>query len=368
MAGSGRTSWRDLYQQVVQPSLCAGCGACVMACPRDVLAYDPASYHPVNVEPTTPAGECAHGMRGCDVCTRVCPRVGAWELDGELALHGRARQPGEVFGISRGIWLARATHPAVLAAAQDGGLVSALLIWGLQSGRIQGALCSRRSRVRLWDAEPFLATTPAEVLQAAGSRYTYSANALAMREAERRGLRRLALVGTGCQAAMNGTLPARRVNKYARRIELTVGLLCSKTFQYQGMRQVIEEHGVPLADVAKVDIKGRLLVWRRSTGERVDIPLGRLGAFTREGCRLCPDFAASLADLSVGGLGQQGGWTLAIVRTQRGADWLRGAADADAIAVRPGEEDPAAIALLGRLAAKSRRRALAAPTVAASAG
>jgi coenzyme F420 hydrogenase subunit beta len=355
-----RTSWPELYRQVVQTDLCAGCGACVMACPRNVLDYDHASYHPVNVEPSTPAGQCAHGARGCDICTRACPRYGAGESDSDQALHGRPRQPDEVFGIARGIWLARATHPEVLAAGQDGGLVSALLIWGLQSGRIQGALTSRRSPVRRWDAEPFLATTPAEVLQAAGSRYTYSASALAMRQAEQRGLRGLALVGTGCQAAMNGTLQARRVNKYARRIELTIGLLCSKTFQYEGMRRVIEEHGVPLWDVAKLDIKGKLLVSRRSTGERVDIPLKHLRPFTREVCRLCPDFAASLADISAGGLGQHDGWTLTIVRTQRGADWLQGAADTGAIAVRPGQEDPAAIALLIRLATKSRARALAA--------
>lgn len=363
MTGSEQATWGDLYRQVVQTNLCAGCAACVMACPRDVLEYDHAGYRPVNVEPTTQADSCAHGERGCDICTRACPRFGPWELDSDLALHGRARQPEEVFGIAQGIYLTRATHPEVLIAGQDGGLVSALLIWGLQSGQIEGALCSRRSRTRLWDAEPFLATTPAEVLEAAGSRYTYSANPLAMREAERRGLKRLALVGTGCQAAMNGTLQARRVNKYARRIELTIGLLCSKTFQYEGMRRVIEEHGVPLADVAKVDIKGKLLVWRRSTGERVDIPLKQLRPFTREGCKLCPDFAASLADLSVGGLGQQDGWTLTILRTQRGADWLRGAADAGAIEVRPGEEDPAAIAVLAKLATRSRMRIMAAPAV-----
>jgi len=155
---------------------------------------------------------------------------------------------------------------------------------------------------------------------------------------------------------MNGTLQARGVHKYARRIQLTIGLLCSKAFEYQGLRQVIEERGVSLADVAKLDIKGRLLVWRRSTGERVDIPLKQLRPFTREGCRLCPDFAASLADLSVGGLGQQAGWTLMIVRTQRGADWLQGAAAAGAIQMRPGEEEPAALALLAKLAAKSRQR------------
>ncbi len=367
MVAGEKTSWPDLYERVVQTGLCAGCGACVMACPRDVLGYDQANYRPVNLEPTTSADQCAHGIRGCDICTRACPRLGAWELDGELALHGRTHQPDEVYGIAQGIWLARATHPEVLAAGQDGGLVSALLIWGLESGRIEGALCSRRSAARQWDAEPFLATTPAEVLQAAGSRYTYSANPLAMREAERRGLRRLALVGTGCQAAINGTLQARGVNKYARRIQLTIGLLCSKTFQYQGLRQVIEEHGVSLADVAKLDIKGKLLVWRRSTGERVDIPLRELRAFTRQGCLLCPDFAASLADLSVGGLGQQDGWTLTIVRTQRGADWLRGAADAGAVRLRPSEEEPAAIALLAKLAAKSRQRILGTSTVPTSA-
>jgi coenzyme F420 hydrogenase subunit beta len=368
MVAGEKISWPDLYEQVVQTGLCAGCGACVMACPRSVLGYDHANYRPVNLEPTTSADQCAHGARGCDICTRACPRLGAWELDGELALHGRTHQPDEVYGVAQGIWLARAMRTEVLAAGQDGGLVSALLIWGLESGRIEGALCSRRAAVREWDAEPFLATTPAEVLEAAGSRYTYSANPLAMREAEQRGLRRLALVGTGCQAAMNGTLQARGVNKYARRIQLTIGLLCSKTFEYQGLRQVIEEHGVPLADVAKLDIKGKLLVWRRSTGERVDIPLKQLRPFTREGCRLCPDFAASLADLSVGGLGQQAGWTLTIVRTQRGADWLHGAAAAGAVQVRPGEEEPAALALLAKLAAKSRQRIPGTPAVPASAG
>jgi coenzyme F420 hydrogenase subunit beta len=50
-----------------------------------------------------------------------------------------------------------------------------------------------------------------------------------------------------------------------------------------------------------------------------------------------------------------------IVRTQRGADWLRGAADAGAIQLRPGEEDPTAIALLAKLAAKSRQRVLGRP-------
>ncbi len=357
-ADTDKAQWRELYHEVVETNLCTGCAACVMACPRDVLDYDHSdSYHPFNVELSTPLDDCVHGQRGCDICTRACPRFRAWEVESDQALFGRARRSDEIFGINRGIYLVRAADPAVLEAGQDGGLVSALLIWGLENGRIEGALTSRLSGTRLWDCEPFLATTRQEVLEAAGSRYTYAANPLAMKEAERRGLKRLALVGMSCQASVNGTLAARRVNKYARRIELVIGLLCSKSFEYEGMRRILtEEYGIPLEDVAKVNIKGKFQVWRRSTGEEIDIPLKKMQTVTREGCKLCPDFAAEHADISVGGLGQTDGWTLTVVRTQRGQDWLQGVMEAGLVTVRPGEEDPAAIALMVRLARRSRQR------------
>src|SRR3712207_7604473 len=40
-----------------------------------------------------------------------------------------------------------------------------IFVWGLETGRIEGALTSRLSRTRLWDGEPFLATTRDEVLE-----------------------------------------------------------------------------------------------------------------------------------------------------------------------------------------------------------
>src|ERR687898_848171 len=212
MAGSDRngskTQWRERFPQGAATKLCTGCAACVMACPRDVLEYDHTeTYHPFNVELSTAADDCVHGQRGCDICTRACPRFRDWEVECDQALFGRAREADEVTGIRRGVFLARATDPAVLG-------------WGLETGRIEGALTSRLSSTRVWDGEPFLATTRDEVLEAAGSRYTYAANPLAMAEAERRGLKHLALVGMSCQASINGTLQARRVNKYARRIEI----------------------------------------------------------------------------------------------------------------------------------------------------
>jgi coenzyme F420 hydrogenase subunit beta len=350
--------WKELYHEVVSTNLCTGCAACIMACPRDVLDYELASYHPFNTEESTAFDDCIHGQRGCDICTKACPRFRVWEVECDEALFGRARTQDEVFGVYRDILLVRANDEKIFEAGQDGGLVSALLIWGLEHGKIDGALVSKVSQERIWDAEPCVVTTREEVLATAGSRYTYAANPLAMKEAEKMGLRNLALVGMSCQASINGTLTARNVAKYRRRIGIVIGLLCSKSFTYEGamVGKVQNELGIPLDDVAKVNVKGKFILWRKSTGEQVDIPLKEMHAFTREGCKLCPDFAAEHADISTGGLGQSDGWTLTIVRTERGSDWIKELVDAGWITVRPGSEDPAAIALMGKLSAKQRKR------------
>jgi len=352
----GDVHWRELFREVVETGLCTGCAACVMACPRDVLGYTD-DYFPVQVGEGMGHDECVIGDRGCDICTRACPRFRAWETELDTALFGRVREPDEVYGIARSVLLARTTDRAIAEVGQDGGLVSSLLVWGLREGLIDGALASRieDSGRGPFDVVPAVVTTREEVLATAGSRYTYAATPLAMAEAEERGLKQLALVGMSCQASINGSLPARGVNKYARRIALTIGLLCSKTFTYDGQREVLAAHGIAIADVVKINIKGVFQVWTRDGGYQ-EIPLKLFHEHTRPGCQLCPDFAAEHADISCGGIGAEGDWTLAVVRTKRGEDWMRGVVDAGLVEVRPGETDPVAMDLLVKLSRVSRRR------------
>jgi coenzyme F420 hydrogenase subunit beta len=354
-----KTQWHELFHEVVQTGLCTGCAACVMACPRDVLGYDHAvTYQPFNVEPTTLADGCVFGEKGCDICTRACPRFRDWETASDVALFGRERAADEPCGVAEEVLLVRAVDTEVFQAGQDGGLVSALLIWGLETGLIDGALVSDFSPERTLDAVPAVVTDRAGVLRTAGSRYTYSANPLAMRDAEAQGLKSLALVGMSCQASINGTVNANRLNKYAKRIAITIGLLCSKTFTYDGMYEgmLADEYGVPLDSISKVNIKGKFIVWHGDDDTRLDIPLKDTHKHTRPGCTTCPDFAAQHADISTGGLGQGDGWTLTLVRTQRGLDWMKGLREAGLIEVRPGAEDPAALNLMNKLALASRKR------------
>ncbi|HEX9766412.1 MAG TPA: Coenzyme F420 hydrogenase/dehydrogenase, beta subunit C-terminal domain [Nitriliruptorales bacterium] len=351
----GDVHWRELYREVVDTGLCTGCAACVMACPQDVLGYTD-DYEPVQIGDGMAFDQCVVGDRGCDICTRACPRFRAWESDLDQTLFGRRRRPEEVAGIYRSLLLTRATDKVVHEAGQDGGLVSTLLIWGFENEKIDGALTSEIVDKRgPFDSEPVLITDKEGVLRTAGSRYTYSANPLAMAEADDQRLKQIALVGMSCQASINGTVDAYGINKYKRKIALTIGLLCSKTFTYEGQQQVLAEHGIAIEDVTKINVKGRYMVWTRD-GSYHEIPLKELHPHTRPGCKTCPDFAAEHADISTGGIGADDNWTLTIIRTERGEEWMQGVIDEGLVEVRPAEDDAVAMSLLEKLSAKSRKR------------
>ena len=104
-----------------------------------------------------------------------------------------------------------------------------------------------------------------------------------------------------------------------------------------------------------MNIKGVFQIWMRDGGYH-EIPLKECHAWTREGCTHCPDFAAEHADISTGGIGKDNDWTLTIVRTDLGREIISRMIDDGSIIARPGDEDPGAIALMNKLAAKSRER------------
>lgn len=354
-----KAQWAELYSEVVTTGLCTGCAGCVVACPHDVLGYDAASgvYRPHHLESELGPGDCGHGQRGCTSCTRACPRFRTWEEELDTHLFGRPREPEEVAGQSRDIVLARATDPELHERGQDGGLVSALLVWALEHDRIDAALVSYlEGDGTSWRAVPGVARTRAEVLAASGSRYTYSANTLAYADATAAGAERLALVGMSCQASVPAAMRARKAGKVGRRLALSIGLLCSKTFDDAIFPELLEaRYGLARQDIAKMNIKGVLQIWMRD-GSYHEVPLKECHAWTREGCKACPDFAAEHADISTGGIGAFHDWTLVLVRTDTGRELLDAMVADGSVEVRPGDDDPGAIALLRKLATVSRRR------------
>ena len=234
--------WRQLFSEVVTSGLCTGCAACVIACPHDVLDYNAEGgvYKPWHLDIDGGREDCTHGETGCTLCTRACPRFRNWEGEIDTKLFARERTDEEVFGIGD-VLLARASDPELLENGQDGGFVSALLIYALEHDVIDAALVSGlEGDGSTWRAVPQVARTREDVIETAKSRYTYSANLLAYREAIEQGAERIAIVGMGCMASAPGVMQSRKAGKIARRLSLSIGLMCSKTFDDSIFEELFE--------------------------------------------------------------------------------------------------------------------------------
>jgi len=357
--GRWTAQWKELYEEVIDAGICTGCAGCVIACPHDVIGYDheQGGYKPFHLEDELGPRDCIHGQKGCTSCTRACPRFRTWEPEADDHLFGRFRRPDEISGIYSDIMLTRASDDMVHEMGQDGGLVSALLIWAMREGYIDAALVSYlEGDGSTWKAKPGVAVTNEEILAAAGSRYTYSANTLALPEALERGFSKLALVGMSCQSSVPPVMWSRKVGKISKPVIFNIGLLCSKTFDDAIFEELFEaKYGLVKAEIAKMNIKGVFQLWMKN-GDYHEVPLKECHAWTREGCNHCPDFAAEHADISTGGIGKFNDWTLTVVRTELGREIITRMISSGAILARPGDDDPGAIALMHKLSAKSRKR------------
>jgi coenzyme F420 hydrogenase subunit beta len=159
-----------------------------------------------------------------------------------------------------------------------------------------------------------------------------------------------------CQSSVPPVMWHRKIGKISKPIKFNIGLLCSKTFDDAIFEELFEaKYRIPKQTITKMNIKGVFQLWTEDEGYH-EIPLKECHAWTREGCNHCPDFAAEHADISTGGIGKDNDWTLTIVRTDLGREVVQRMIADGSIEARPGDEDPGAVALLRKLAEKSRER------------
>lgn len=356
------SQWKELFREIVATDVCCGCAACVLVCPHHVLDYHYSMEKPYQTDTLQP-DNCSHGEKGCTLCAQACPRLdheaGIWRWQWpqlEELLFGRTREPDEVFGVARRITLARSSDPAIVQQGQDGGVGSAILVHGLETGALDGAAVSGFDG-QTQMTEPKLVSTREEVLGTARSRYTYCPTPLALQEAAKLRMRRVALVGVSCEVSAAPKMESAGVRKWSNRIALTVGLMCSETFLPEPFlaQKLQGTYGIDMSQVEKINIKGKVVVTMQD-GRDIEIPLDECRPLARDwGCTFCPDFGAEHADISLGGLGMEG-WSIVIIRTERGERYWDELREAGKVEERPAEEEPKVIDLLHKLARRQRRR------------
>lgn len=317
-----------LMKEVIAPGFCLSCGACAASCPSLVLQ--------VVDEKAVIRGRCD----ACDICYHQCPQtVGQAEL--ESCVFGRNAAASEVLGIYGRAFSARASNPEIYAHCQDGGVVTALLAALLKADFIDGAVVMGASDE--WQPVPKVAIIHQDLLECGGTKYSRGAALVGMRDAvDLYSLERLAMVGTPCQikALRRMQTNERATYRLTDAIKLSVGLFCMEAFPYERFfRRVVEEElGIKLAEIEKFDIKrGRFIIYRRRKPRR-ELAVDALRQFVDVPCKLCADFAAELADISVGAVGSPLNYSTVLLRTPIGFEAFELARRARALEVRPMEE------------------------------
>ncbi|MDH5481926.1 MAG: Coenzyme F420 hydrogenase/dehydrogenase, beta subunit C-terminal domain [Candidatus Bathyarchaeota archaeon] len=331
----------SLERNVVETGKCVGCGTCVLVCPFTCLEYKEEKPNLIK--------EC----KICGICPQVCPQYEWSWSKAENFVFGRERRIEEEFGIHCRLAVAQAKDERILKACQDGGAVTALLVFALENGLIDGAIVSEISQERPFYPTPILATSPQEILKCTGTRYSYSPSILALAEVSKQKKTAMAFVGTPCQIHAVRKMQMANLKRYAAPSKFLIGLMCSECFNYEGLmeRHIHEKLGIDLMGIRKVNIKGKMLV-TTSSGVQA-IPLADIKQYARKSCGFCNDFSSELADISTGGLGLDG-WTFIIIRTEKGEELFSKAEKAGAIKTRNANEETVALNLLMKLSKKKK--------------
>jgi len=341
-----------LEAEIIDTGKCTGCASCVSICPTSVFGYE--NELPVNARPDA----CVQ----CVLCADVCPVLRPLDKDLPKFLNLREDTKDEGFGPYSYILYTRATDPEILAAGQDGGMVSALLLHHFETGRLKlavvGDVLPDNNQIGIHK----LATDRADLLSCAASRYTYSPNTLALQEAMEQGVAPLAVIGVPCQIngvrlQQHSSIKSEMAAWYRENIKLTIGLACSEAFTHDSLRALGEMLNIDPGRIDNINIKGKVVVrLDHPGGEILNVPLSRYRDFARPACLYCTDYSAETADIGAGGIGIDG-WTCTWVRTDAGHEALQSAIADGWLESRPIEDEPRGYSLMRKLSiAKKKNR------------
>ncbi|MDZ7700024.1 MAG: coenzyme F420 hydrogenase/dehydrogenase beta subunit N-terminal domain-containing protein [Deltaproteobacteria bacterium] len=135
-----RNGQKRLIDEVIERGLCVRCGACVGFCP-----YFSFFDGEVVVTDTCQADS--------EKCFQVCPVA----VSQESSSWASQTEEGEGIGKAEDIVMARSKRPDILEQSQYGGVVSTLLAYALEAGRIQSAILTTQGHtfspcgLEVWD-------------------------------------------------------------------------------------------------------------------------------------------------------------------------------------------------------------------------
>jgi len=234
------------------------------------------------------------------------------------------------------LYIGHALDPGLREAGASGGILSAMLIYLLETGRIDGAVVTRMSRDKPWLTEPVIATSREEIIEGAQSKYIItSVNEILGSVSEFEG--NLAYVGLPGQVQSIRKLQ-QAGDPAVRNIRYIFGPFYGNTLHFSSVRSFLRSHG------EKDHTKIRKLYFRHGEWPgkmRVEMASGRIIELKKfhanylipfhivKNSLFCTDFTNEFTDISGGdawapAYEERGkGFSLVLARSVAGRDLLK---------------------------------------------
>jgi len=291
---------------VAEDDLCLSCGTCVTVCPTSAikigLSNDKGIY-----EPFVNESKCTL----CKLCVDVCPGL---SVDFTNLNNNIFRKQPDVswIGNFQKCYIGYVTDKNIRKKATSGGLVSQILIYLLESGKIDGALVTKMSEKNPFMPFSFIARSREEILSAAVSKYCpVPLNSSLDQIVDKKG--KYAVVGLPCH--LHGIRKLEMINeKLKNNIVFHIGLFCSHNVSFTGTNFVLEKNNIRKSNVSKFYYRGNgwpghMQIFYKNGSIRM-LPFDKDWYaywtvfspyfFTPKRCIMCTDLTSELADISFG--------------------------------------------------------------------
>jgi coenzyme F420 hydrogenase subunit beta len=154
-------------EEVIRSGLCNRCGTCV-GLSRGKIVFDDrlGKYLPVIKEPLDEEEE--------NLVFGACSGKGFNFPAERKRIYGAETKHHSFLGAYSNIYIGFSKNEEIRRNSASGGIITSILVWMLEKGKIDGAVVLGMSKEQPWLTKPFIATTKEELLEAAQSKYIIS--------------------------------------------------------------------------------------------------------------------------------------------------------------------------------------------------